>query len=1037
MKPDKSSQLLLSATRSKAKMFEYSVPPSEHINLSRDPAELLTLTIGVLGELSARLNAHGIEDAKLEELQLHMLFSARYFDAYRQTNLASDLDSYLLLLGSASYYLCNFPGSASVLAYAISSESLELSTRGLEQLLLWLLKGNFSSDCVFTPGPYTQLLENIQLALSTYYSHGGTEEQFINASAELRRTAYIHGTARELLLADTVSAVVRRRFENSARLCLPTFSNIPEADWANTLSKPRFLHELWPAQKLLGEKGVFEGKSAVVQMPTSAGKSRATEIIIRSAFLAERATLAVVVAPFRALCHEIRDNLLEAFHGEPVNVDELSDVSQADFDVEELLAIRSVLILTPEKLVYTLRHSPEIAKQIGLLIYDEGHQFDTGSRGVTYELLIASLKTMIPLEIQTILISAVLSNAAAIGEWLNADEPNVVAGGGLIPTERTVAFASWQDHLGRLDFVEPDTPNKIQFFVPRVIEAQQLQHNSREKARSFPDRNNGATVALYLGLKLAHNGSVAIFCGRKSTVTSLCETLLDAYARGLELKPPLAASASDEVQRIASLCIKNLGADAAISRSAALGVFTHHGNTPHGIRLAVEHAMKTGLARLVICTSTLAQGVNLPIRYLIVTSVYQGRDPIKNRDFHNLIGRAGRSGMHTEGSVIFADPSIYDGREIETENWRWSGIQSLLRTDTSEPCESTILSVLAFLQSDNRRSRLSLDPIQLIQAYISSPNTADWVSQTASSLSRKGFSKEVLTGQLTQKVEILAAIESFLMAHWDDIDANLPENGVRRLAEETLAYHLASDDDRERLIETFSTLAAHVASKASAPAQRKLFARTLYGLKEAIETETWVIANIDAMIEIESTDELLSTLWPLILARIQNSTFRKCRPQTALQPLTIGWMNGHSFGGLYAELLRINAKIGGDKQPRKAKLEHVIELCENALGYEGTLAIGAVIEFTSTLRPDSENLISHLKTLQKRMRYGLPTACSVMIYELGFSDRVVATDLLQIVGECSSRGALRRELFRNESEVRAILEQYPAYFALMLNRITG
>ena len=58
---------------------------------------------------------------------------------------------------------------------------------------------------------------------------------------------------------------------------------------------------------------------------------------------------------------------------------------------------------------------------------------------------------------------------------------------------------------------------------------------------------------------------------------------------------------------------------------------------PHGIRLAIEHAMRENLIRFVVCTSTLAQGVNLPIRYLIVTSIYQAGEPIKVRDFHNLL----------------------------------------------------------------------------------------------------------------------------------------------------------------------------------------------------------------------------------------------------------------------------------------------------------------------------------------------------------------------------------------------------------------
>ena len=96
--------------------------------------------------------------------------------------------------------------------------------------------------------------------------------------------------------------------------------------------------------------------------------------------------------------------------------------------------------------------------------------------------------------------------------------------------------------------------------------------------------------------------------------------------------------------------------------------------------------MRTDRARFVICTSTLAQGVNLPIRYLLVTSVYQGAERIKVRDFHNLIGRAGRAGMHTEGSILFADADVYDGRNRNNDKWRWKQVKELLEPSNSEPC---------------------------------------------------------------------------------------------------------------------------------------------------------------------------------------------------------------------------------------------------------------------------------------------------------------------------------------------------------------
>ncbi|MCK7577805.1 MAG: hypothetical protein MZV65_19770 [Chromatiales bacterium] len=60
-----------------------------------------------------------------------------------------------------------------------------------------------------------------------------------------------------------------------------------------------------------------------------------------------------------------------------------------------------------------------------------------------------------------------------------------------------------------------------------------------------------------------------------------------------------------------------------------------------------------------------------------MTSVYQGMERIKVRDFHNLIGRAGRAGMHTEGSVLFADPMIYDKRKARNDEWRWDQVKEL------------------------------------------------------------------------------------------------------------------------------------------------------------------------------------------------------------------------------------------------------------------------------------------------------------------------------------------------------------------------
>jgi replicative superfamily II helicase len=92
--------------------------------------------------------------------------------------------------------------------------------------------------------------------------------------------------------------VAANKLRNAARTILPAASDLDSDAWRPALAKPHFPVALWPAQQRIGAAGLLRGLSAVVQMPTSAGKTRATELVIRSASLANRASLAVIVAPW-------------------------------------------------------------------------------------------------------------------------------------------------------------------------------------------------------------------------------------------------------------------------------------------------------------------------------------------------------------------------------------------------------------------------------------------------------------------------------------------------------------------------------------------------------------------------------------------------------------------------------------------------------------------------------------------------------------------------------------------------------------------
>ena len=1044
MKPEKRSRLLLGVTRSKAKMYEYSVPEEHHIRITQDPSRLFILTIGILGDVAALSNSEVDSKDMINELRKSLLFSAQYFDSYLHSKLDKDIDSYLLLLGAASYYLCDLPGSSLVLAQRLGNDYPDMECSGLDDLLLWLLQGNNSTYFEGVEDQYGNYIDDISQQIVNYYDSGKGADSLVETTKNLRNEAYLYGTPRQLLISDVICAVVKKRLHNSVWECLPVYTGLTADQWSYAIKKETFVQELWPAQHMLGIHGVFNGKSAVVQMPTSAGKTRATEIIIRSVFLSGRSVMAVVVAPFRALCHEIRNKLFEAFLNEDVDIDAPSDVFQKDFNIEELINLKTrnlILVITPEKLLYMLRHAPVLAGNIGLLIYDEGHQFDNGMRGITYELLLSSLKTMIPADAQSVLISAVLSNADSIGGWLNGDSGEIVNGSNLLPTYRTVAFTSWKDQLGRIEFVDQENPDNIEYFVPRIIEQKQLELKGRETSRRvFPDKTDGKSIALYLGIRLIHNGSVAIFCGQKSTVTGICEKLVDIYERGLSNPPPVEYSIQEEVKRLHFLHERHFGLENATTKSAKLGVFAHSGNTPQGIRLSIEYAMQKGQARFVVCTSTLAQGINLPIRYLIVTSVYQAEQKIKTRDFHNLIGRVGRSGMHTEGSVLFADPVVYDERNSSNGSWRWTQIKELLDSKNSEPCASTLLSIFDDLHSDDKKFHFVKEPLTIVKAYIDS---AEAVSNLINEISSKGadrnFTTEGLRRQIAWKINIISSIESYLIAHWDDTESGLQEEDIVELAKGTLAYYLSNEKQQTQIIELFKLLATNIEKNITEPDKRKAFGRTLYGVQDSIYIENWVLENIEELVACSDLEELLRALWPVLLDKIQNRTFKKCDSPDALKSLAIKWINGCPFYELLDWVVAENARIIAGTQRRKLKLEHVIDICENALSYDGTLIIGAITEVVGLIQ-DEENvgLINNLQTLQKMMKYGLPAPLDITLHELGFSDRVIAMELSSTInGSLTYRTSVVRRIKKNVETVRELLNKYPSYYMNVLNDVVN
>jgi replicative superfamily II helicase len=123
--------------------------------------------------------------------------------------------------------------------------------------------------------------------------------------------------------------------------------------------------------------------------------------------------------------------------------------------------------------------------------------------------------------------------------------------------------------------------------------------------------------------------------------------------------------------------------------------------------------MRSVPPKIIIASSTLAQGVNIGISSVIVATPYQGQKPIDHRDFWNICGRAGRAFVDGEGKILYAID--------ETRNpWQIRKNQELAEkyfsTEESNPVESGLLFVLDLIRQVAQRADVDFGELMTMVA---------------------------------------------------------------------------------------------------------------------------------------------------------------------------------------------------------------------------------------------------------------------------------------------------------------------------------
>lgn len=1000
------SNYMLKYQKAKAKLVEYDIPRKDYPKFPLNSNELSYPVVYILSRYAESVIENNVAD--MEEFSPHLVAASQYFDAAVGANDREEYDVDFLLSGAAAYFLSDDFGSAKVLCsefFVRINPEINEPQKITGNLLGYLLLNRDFHISVDTPNG-----EKVCHSLLAYYNTGEGVEKIRGLLSEYRKAVYENDAPMEIYYVDILCAIVMVALSKSSWILLPRYSELDQSLWSDYLKGPKAPRMLWPAQQLIGEKGVLRGQSAIVQLPTGVGKTKSIELVIRSSFASGRATTAIIVAPLRALCNEIANDMISAF-GDEVLVNQFSDVLEEDFSLELFLSFKSkILICTPEKLSYIIHHQADFLDEIGLYIFDEGHMFDDGSRGAIYELLISEIRSHISGKEQIILLSAVLSNAEQIQKWLLGEAGVLASDSKIKATPKTIGFASQTKDI---HYYSDDSAQE-DFYVPRSIEVIALQKRPREKKqRYFPELTDAKDIAIYYANKLCKNGGVAIFANRTSTVLTVINRIIELRDRGCLLAEIKGNSDGKEMSRLAQLMSDYYGEQHPYTIACYLGVVPHYSNLPNGLRLAVEHACRNKALRLVVCTSTLAQGVNIPIKYLFMTSFMVARNSMRIRSFQNLMGRTARSGMYTEGSVIVTDPQLFDNKNNRKNggNYKWNECIKMFDDSAAEPCGSSILSLVQDIRIDYETRVIGAKVAQHIIDHYNEPDCFEqYVNKLTTALHKAYPQKNAssIVESVMARKSIVEAIENHLCFVFS-IDENADKQSIAAdICKETLAYFMANDDEKALLEEIFNIIT--LKTNKIDYSQIKNYARTMIGIDSLLQIEKWIAEN-----HLTRQNYTNEQLVEMIISFFQETHTLK-KGTKCFADICQMWLDGCSFVGMY--------------ESTSLPIADLEDICNKSISYELSFFVGSIIDIIEISDEDIVNPLPNLLRLQRRLKYGVKTETAVSICEKIFNDRFLANLLADEIGhDTIETNSIVGVIQSHKDDILDILSAYPTYFS--------
>ena len=378
--------------------------------------------------------------------------------------------------------------------------------------------------------------------------------------------------------------------------------------------------DLYPPQEEAIKVGALDGRNLVLASPTASGKTLVAEFCALKHIL-EKNGKVIYLAPLRALANEKFDEFrkytsLSKSGGGRIRI----GISTGDFDsTDPWLERYDIIVTTNEKADSLLRHRAKWMEDISLVIADEVHLLNDAERGPTLEVVLARLLQVNP-DIQVLALSATINNVDEIASWLKAEH---------VTTE-------WRP-----------VPLK-----EGVLLNEEIQYRDGDARKIERITKNSATNLAVNTVKVG--GQALVFTSTRKNSVSLAKTLAGEIEE--VLSKPSRRSLEHEAERILSA-----GERTSLSESLAemvkRGTAFHHAGLGGAHRRIIEDDFRQGKIKVLTATPTLAFGVNLPARIVVIQDYRRyeagyGYYPISVLEYKQMAGRAGRPKYDKFGEAL-------------------------------------------------------------------------------------------------------------------------------------------------------------------------------------------------------------------------------------------------------------------------------------------------------------------------------------------------------------------------------------------------